>query len=115
METVADFIFLSSKITVDGDCSHEIKTYLHLECDVENIGPGPTQGLFVQVLVKPDAQANVAYAQKVFQLQELPEAGSATFQMTLSVPRPAQGILEFRLGGQNFKADHLMIDDVNLE
>ena len=25
METVADFIFLGSKITIDGDCSHEIK------------------------------------------------------------------------------------------
>ena len=25
METVTDFIFLSSKITADGDCSHEIK------------------------------------------------------------------------------------------
>ena len=25
METVTDFIFLDSKITVDGDCSHEIK------------------------------------------------------------------------------------------
>ena len=29
-ETVADFIFLSSKITADGDCSHEIKRCLHL-------------------------------------------------------------------------------------
>ena len=29
-ETVADFIFLGSKITVDGDCSHEIKRRLHL-------------------------------------------------------------------------------------
>ena len=28
METVADFIFLGSKITTDGDCSHEIKTPL---------------------------------------------------------------------------------------
>ena len=28
METVADFIFLGSKITVDGDCSHEIKRHL---------------------------------------------------------------------------------------
>ena len=27
METVADFIFLGSKITVDGYCSHEIKTH----------------------------------------------------------------------------------------
>ena len=28
VETVADFIFLGSKITVDGDCSHEIKSSL---------------------------------------------------------------------------------------
>ena len=26
VETVADFIFLGSKMTADGDCSHEIKT-----------------------------------------------------------------------------------------
>ena len=31
METVRDFIFLGSKITADGDCSHEIKRRLHLE------------------------------------------------------------------------------------
>ena len=30
METVADFIFLGSKITADGDCSHEIKGHLLL-------------------------------------------------------------------------------------
>ena len=30
VETVADFIFLSSKITADGDCSHEIKRCLLL-------------------------------------------------------------------------------------
>ena len=30
LETVADFIFLGSKITVDGDCSHEIKRRLLL-------------------------------------------------------------------------------------
>ena len=30
METVTDFIFLSSKITADGDCSHEIKRHLLL-------------------------------------------------------------------------------------
>ena len=30
METVTDFIFLSSKITVDGDCSHKIKRHLLL-------------------------------------------------------------------------------------
>ena len=30
METVTDYIFLGSKITVDGDCSHEIKRCLFL-------------------------------------------------------------------------------------
>ena len=36
VETVADFIFLGSKITADGDCSHENKTHLLLgkkSCD----------------------------------------------------------------------------------
>ena len=31
VETLSDFIFLGSKITVDGDCSHEIKRHLLLE------------------------------------------------------------------------------------
>ena len=30
METVVDFIFLGSKISADGDCSHEIKRHLLL-------------------------------------------------------------------------------------
>ena len=30
METVSDFIFLGSKFTADGDCSHEIKRHLLL-------------------------------------------------------------------------------------
>ena len=31
METVTDFIFLGSKISVDGDCGHKIKRHLLLE------------------------------------------------------------------------------------
>ena len=31
VETVTEFIFFGSKITVDGDCSHEIKGHLLLE------------------------------------------------------------------------------------
>ena len=34
VETVAEFIFLASKITADGDCSHEIKRRLQLEWKV---------------------------------------------------------------------------------
>ena len=36
VETVADFIFLGSKITADGDCSHEIKRHLLLGRKVMN-------------------------------------------------------------------------------
>ena len=31
MEIVADFVFLGSKVTADGDCSHEIKRHLLLK------------------------------------------------------------------------------------
>ena len=31
VETVTDFIFLGSKVTADGDCSHEIKRHLLLK------------------------------------------------------------------------------------
>ena len=34
METATDFIFLHSKITEDGDCSHEIKRHLFLGREV---------------------------------------------------------------------------------
>ena len=34
VDTVADFIFLGTKITADGDCSHEIKRRLSLEGNV---------------------------------------------------------------------------------
>ena len=37
METVTDFIFLGSKITADGDCSHEIKRPLLLGRKVTNL------------------------------------------------------------------------------
>ena len=37
METVTDFIFLGSKITADGNCSHEIKDTCSLELNVKRI------------------------------------------------------------------------------
>jgi len=36
IETVIDFIFLGSKITADGDCSHEIKRFRHI-CELGNL------------------------------------------------------------------------------
>ena len=62
VETVSDFIFLGSKITADGDCSHEIKRHLLLGRKVmTNLGSIvkskdiilPTQVCLVKAMVFP--------------------------------------------------------------
>ena len=62
METVRDFIFLGSKITADGDCSHEIKRHLLLGreamIDLDSILKNkdmtlPTRVYAVKVMVFP--------------------------------------------------------------
>ena len=61
-ETVSDFIFLSSKITADGDCSHEIKRRLLLGrkvmTNLESIFKGrditlPTKVRLIKAMVFP--------------------------------------------------------------
>ena len=61
-ETVSDFIFLGSKITADGDCSHEIKRRLLLGrkviTDLDSILKSrditlPTKVLLVKAMVFP--------------------------------------------------------------
>ena len=62
VETVSDFIFLGSKITADGDCSHEIKRCLLLErkvmTNLDSIFKSrditlPTKGCLVRAMVFP--------------------------------------------------------------
>ena len=62
METVTDFIFLSSKITSDGDCSHEIKRHLlpgrkvmaKLDCILKSTGIAlPTKVHLIKAMVFP--------------------------------------------------------------
>ena len=62
VETVSDFIFLGSKITVDGDCSHEIKRRLFLRrkvmTNLDSIWKGrditlPTKVHLVKAMVFP--------------------------------------------------------------
>ena len=62
VETVRDFIFLGSKITADGDCSHEIKRHLLLGrkvmTNLDNILKSrditlPTKVCLVKVMVFP--------------------------------------------------------------
>ena len=61
VETVADFIFLGSKITADGDCSHEIKKRLLHGRKVDNLDSIlksrditlPTKACLVKAMVFP--------------------------------------------------------------
>ena len=62
METATDFLFLGSKITADGDCSHEIKRHLFFErkamANLDNILKSrditlPTKILLVKAMVFP--------------------------------------------------------------
>ena len=62
MEIVADFVFLGSKITVDGDCSNEIKRHLLLGrkvmTNLDNILKSrgitlPTKACLVKAMVFP--------------------------------------------------------------
>ena len=62
IKTVADFIFLGPKITVDGDCSHEIKKHLllrrkamtNLESILKSIDITlPTKACMVKAMVLP--------------------------------------------------------------
>ena len=52
METVADFIFLGSRINVDGDCGHEIKRHCSLEGKSRDITL-PTKAHIVKALAFP--------------------------------------------------------------
>ena len=61
VETVSDFIFLDSKITVDGDCSHETKTLAHWKESYDKSGQHiikqkhhfPTKVCLVKAMVFP--------------------------------------------------------------
>ena len=62
VETVSDFIFLASKITADGDCSHEIKrrfllgkkVITNLDSIFKSRGiPSPTKVCLVKAMVFP--------------------------------------------------------------
>ena len=56
VETVADFIFGGSKITADGDCSHEIKRLLtpwKESYDLKEISPGCSlEGLMLKLKIQ---------------------------------------------------------------
>ena len=106
-----------------GRCGYRYDSYyayaksveLEISCEVENQGPGPTEGLSIQVVVKPTADSREAYANQTFSLEDLPETGKASFKLKMSVPRPAKGVVVLRLKGQNFDSDSFVLEGLELK
>ena len=75
MEIVTDFIFLGSKITADGDCSHEIKRCLFLQrkamTNLDSILKSRDITLLMKVcLVKPMVFPLVMYGYKSWTIKK---------------------------------------------
>ena len=66
METASDFIFLGSKITADGDCSHEIKRHLLLRrkvmTNINSIFKSTPMVDSCQCMTKPIQYCKVKYS-----------------------------------------------------
>ena len=83
-ETVAEFIFLDSKITADGDCSHEIKRHLLLRKAVINLDSIlksryitlPTKVYIVKALVFP----GVMYGSKTWIIKKAENQRTDAFE-----------------------------------
>ena len=61
METVTDFIFLGSKMTADGDCSHKIKRYLLLGKKVMTNLDSMLKSIDITLLTKVHILKTVAF------------------------------------------------------
>ena len=86
METVTDFIFLDSKIIIDGDCSHEINTYLLLGRKVmtyiDSILKSRDTTLLTKVrLVKATVSPVVIYGCKVWNIKKAECQRIYTFEL----------------------------------
>ena len=137
METVADFIFLGSKITADGDCSHEIIKRLLLGrkiiTNLDSILKTETQLTKVH-LIKPMVFPTVMYGCESWTMKQAEHRGLDGFELgcwrrLLRVPwtarRSNEAILkeinpEYSLEGLMLKLklqyfDHLMLKTDSLE
>lgn len=106
-----------------GRCGYKYDSYyliqrrvdLEISCEVENEGPGPTEGLSLQVVVKSRENSRWAFVNQTFALQDLAEAEKAIYKMNISVPRPAKGVVVLRLKGENFDTDVFVLEGLNLK
>ncbi|MCR4848722.1 MAG: hypothetical protein K5920_07750 [Bacteroidales bacterium] len=109
-------------VTVDS-CYYQYDAYylsaatvqVNMRCAITNLGPKSTQGLILHVLFKSYETATRAIKEQRFQLMDLPEGGSAGFNVKIDVPRPFTGVIEYRVEGANFDSKSLFVDGVLIQ
>ena len=84
VETVADFIFLGSKITADGDCSHEIKRRLLL---------GRKVMTNLLLLLSPSSRVRLCATPQTAAHQAPPSLGFSRQEYQSGLPFPSPGNL----------------------
>lgn len=84
-----------------------------IQCELENVGPGTTEGLSVRVLF--NTYDGVTIVDRVFNIDDMSEGGSASYELHVNIPRPQRGVLEVRAEGTNFDTDMLRFEDVDLK
>ena len=120
----ADLIPLVNKPDViPQSCSYSYDSYwssdptveVKMQCKVANVGPGATQGMVLHVLFKAFETSTKVYKEQRFALVDLPEGGSAEFEVKVEVPRPLMGGIEFRVEGSNFDTKSMFVEGFTLE
>ena len=86
-----------------------------IHCELENVGPGTTEGLSLRVLFKRRERDVTAYVERTFALDEMVEGSSSSYELTIAVPRPFKGLIELRLEGLNFDTNQMLLKDVDLK
>ena len=86
VETVSDFIFLGSKITVDGDCSHKVKRHLVLGrkamTNLESVLKSRDTTLLTKFgLVKAMTFSTVIYGCEIWTIKEAKHRGIDVFEL----------------------------------
>lgn len=88
---------------------------INLRCSISNLGPGKTDDMVLHVLFKPYETSTHIIKEQWFQLVDLPEGGSAEYEVTVPLHRPFMGVIEFRVEGLNFDTKSIFVHGVSLQ
>lgn len=107
--------FNTASYQYDGYYDSDREVQLNLNCEIENVGLGATQGLYLHVLVKSAATSGNVIREQYFKINDLDGEMKMQARASLFVPRPLIGVIECRIEGYNVEPQSITIEDLNLK